>query len=175
MASKGTIALQLQINTIFKDTKSAVAELNKSLQNIKIDKSITNDFGSNLIKSIKEKGQEIQDVMQKINGTEYTGVNDKYFNDLFKSLSSKIEELKQLQDNLKQLQISNKSQDPSQDLATAKNELVSYQTELQKVTKTVDTLEERLSQLDPLDQAQAYQNVSSALQKFKAQQDAIAT
>lgn len=175
MASKGTIALQLQINTIFKDTKSAVAELNKSLQNIKIDKSITNDFGSNLIKSIKEKGQEIQDVMQKINGTEYTGVNDKYFNDLFKSLSSKIEELKQLQDNLKQLQISNKSQDPSQDLATAKNELVSYQSELQKVTKTVDTLEERLSQLDPLDQAQAYQNVSSALQKFKAQQDAIAT
>lgn len=175
MASKGTIALQLQINTIFKDTKSAVAELNKSLQNIKIDKSITNDFGSNLIKSIKEKGQEIQDVMQKINGTEYTGVNDKYFNDLFKSLSSKIEELKQLQDNLKQLQISNKSQDPSQDLATAKNELVSYQTELQKVTKTVDTLEERLSQLDPLDQAQAYQNVSSALQKFKVQQDAIAT
>lgn len=175
MASKGTIALQLQINTIFKDTKSAVAELNKSLQNIKIDKSITNDFGSNLIKSIKEKGQEIQDVMQKINGTEYTGVNDKYFNDLFKSLSSKIEELKQLQDNLKQLQISNKSQDPSQDLATAKNELVSYQTELQKVTKTVDTLGERLSQLDPLDQAQAYQNVSSALQKFKAQQDAIAT
>ena len=175
MASKGTIALQLQINTIFKDTKSAVAELNKSLQNIKIDKSITNDFGSNLIKSIKEKGQEIQDVMQKINGTEYTGVNDKYFNDLFKSLSSKIEELKQLQDNLKQLQISNKSQDPSQDLATAKNELVSYQTELQKVTKTVDTLEERLSQLDPLDQAQAYQNVSSALQKFKAQQDAMAT
>lgn len=175
MASKGTIALQLQINTIFKDTKSAVAELNKSLQNIKIDKSITNDFGSNLIKSIKEKGQEIQDVMQKINGTEYTGVNDKYFNDLFKSLSSKIEELKQLQDNLKQLQISNKSQDPSQDLATAKNELVSYQTELQKVTKTVDTFEERLSQLDPLDQAQAYQNVSSALQKFKAQQDVIAT
>lgn len=175
MASKGTVNLQLQINTAFTNVKSAVADLNKSLQNIKIDKSITNDFGSNLIKSIKEKGQEIQDVMQKINGTEYTGVNDKYFNDLFKSLSSKIEELKQLQDNLKQLQISNKSQDPSQDLATAKNELVSYQSELQKVTKTVDTLEERLSQLDPLDQAQAYQNVSSALQKFKAQQDAIAT
>ena len=175
MASKGTIALQLQIDTTFKNAKSAVAELNKSLQNIKIDKSITDNFGSNLIKSIKEKGQEIQDVMQKISGSDYTGINDKYFNDLFKSLSSKTEELKQLQDNLKQLQISNNSKDPSQDLVTAKKDLISYQTELQQVTKTVDTFEKRLSEIDPLNQAKAYQNISSALQNYKTQQDAVAT
>ena len=41
--------------------------------------------------------------------------------------------------------------------------------------KIVDTFEKRLSEVDPLNQAKAYQNISSALQNYKTQQDAVAT
>ena len=97
MASKGTVALQLQIDTTFKNAKEAVASLNKTLEGIKVNSSITNASGEKIVTDAKAKAKEIQEILNQIQGSNYNGVNDKIFNNLFKQLESKASELKTLQ------------------------------------------------------------------------------
>lgn len=170
MASKGTVNLQLQINTAFTNVKSAVADLNKSLSNIKIDKSFTNQLGEKVIDSIKKEGTELQTLMAKINGTEYNGANDKYFNELFKELNSKVKELKTLQGSMKEVSFSGQITDPSNDLAKAQADLDGYNKELAATNQLLAEAKNEQSKLSYNKNLDSYKEAEKNVQEFSKAQ-----
>lgn len=170
MASKGTVNLQLQINTAFANVKSAVADLNKSLSNIKIDKSFTNQLGEKVIDSIKKEGTELQTLMAKINGTEYNGANDKYFNELFKELNSKVKELKTLQGSMKEVSFSGQITDPSNDLAKAQADLKEYNKELAATNQLLAEAKSEQSKLSYNKNLDSYKEAEKNVQEFSKAQ-----
>ena len=170
MASKGTVNLQLQINTAFTNVKSAVADLNKSLSNIKIDKSFTNQLGEKVIDSIKKEGTELQTLMAKINGTEYNGANDKYFNELFKELNSKVKELKTLQGSMKEVSFSGQITDPSNDLAKAQADLKEYNKELAATNQLLAEAKSEQSKLSYNKNLDSYKEAEKNVQEFSKAQ-----
>ena len=170
MASKGTVNLQLQINTAFTNIKSAVADLNKSLSNIKIDKSFTNQLGEKVIDSIKKEGTELQTLMAKINGTEYNGANDKYFNELFKELNSKVKELKTLQGSMKEVSFSGQITDPSNDLAKAQTDLEEYNKELAATNQLLAEAKSEQSKLSYNKNLDSYKEAEKNVQEFSKAQ-----
>lgn len=170
MASKGTVNLQLQINTAFTNVKSAVADLNKSLSNIKIDKSFTNQLGEKVIDSIKKEGTELQTLMAKINGTEYNGANDKYFNELFKELNSKVKELKTLQNSMKEVSFSGQITDPSNDLAKAQADLDGYNKELAATNQLLAEAKNEQSKLSYNKNLDSYKEAEKNVQEFSKAQ-----
>lgn len=170
MASKGTVNLQLQINTAFTNVKSAVADLNKSLSNIKIDKSFTNQLGEKVIDSIKKEGTELQTLMAKINGTEYNGANDKYFNELFKELNSKVKELKTLQGSMKEVSFSGQITDPSNDLAKAQADLEEYNKELAATNQLLAEAKSEQSKLSYNKNLDSYKEAEKNVQEFSKAQ-----
>lgn len=175
MASKGTVNLQLQINTAFTNVKSAVADLNKSLSNIKIDKSFTDQLGGKVIDIVKKEGAELQTLMAKINGTEYNGANDKYFNGLFKELNSKVEELKTLQGLMKGVSFSSQIADPSNDLAKAQANLEKYNKELVTANQLLAEAKNEQSKLSYDKNLDKYKEAEKNVQEFsKAQVEAQA-
>lgn len=170
MASKGTVALQLQIDTTFKNAKEAVASLNKTLEGIKVNSSITNASGEKIVADAKAKAKEIQEILNQIQGSSYNGVNDKIFNNLFRQLESKASELKTLQDQLKNIDLNNQSSNPSLDLVNAQDELKSFEKELEVANQLVDEAKKKQDQLSYNKTSDAYKEVTEAVKSFTTEQ-----
>ena len=171
MASKGTVALQLQIDTTFKNAKEAVASLNKTLEGIKVNSSITNASGEKIVTDAKAKAKEIQEVLNQIQGSNYNGVNDKIFNNLFKQLESKASELKTLQDQLKNIDLDNRSSNPSLDLVNAKDELKNFEKELEVANQLVDEAKKKQDQLSYNKTSDSYREATEAVKSYTAEQN----
>lgn len=171
MASKGTIALQLQIDTTFKNAKEAVASLNKTLEGIKVNSSITNASGEKIVADAKAKAKEIQEILNQIQGSNYNGVNDKIFNNLFKQLESKASELKTLQDQLKNIDLDNQSSNPSLDLVNAQDELKNFEKELEVANQLVDEAKKKQDQLSYNKTSDSYREATEAVKSYTAEQN----
>lgn len=171
MASKGTVALQLQIDTTFKNAKEAVASLNKTLEGIKVNSSITNASGEKIVTDAKAKAKEIQEILNQIQGSNYNGVNDKIFNNLFKQLESKASELKTLQDQLKNIDLDNRSSNPSLDLVNAKDELKNFEKELEVANQLVDEAKKKQDQLSYNKTSDSYREATEAVKSYTAEQN----
>ena len=171
MASKGTIALQLQIDTTFKNAKEAVASLNKTLEGIKVNSSITNASGEKIVTDAKAKAKEIQEILNQIQGSNYNGVNDKIFNNLFKQLESKASELKTLQDQLKNIDLDNQSSNPSLDLVNAQDELKNFEKELEVANQLVDEAKKKQDQLSYNKTSDSYREATEAVKSYTAEQN----
>lgn len=171
MASKGTVALQLQIDTTFKNAKEAVASLNKTLEGIKVNSSITNASGEKIVTDAKAKAKEIQEILNQIQGSNYNGVNDKIFNNLFKQLESKASELKTLQDQLKNIDLDNRSSNPSLDLVNAKDELKNFEKELEVANQLVDEAKKKQDQLSYNKTSDSYREVTEAVKSYTVEQN----
>lgn len=171
MASKGTVALQLQIDTTFKNAKEAVASLNKTLEGIKVNSSITNASGEKIVTDAKAKAKEIQEILNQIQGSNYNGVNDKIFNNLFKQLESKASELKTLQDQLKNIDLDNQSSNPSLDLVNAQDELKNFEKELEVANQLVDEAKKKQDQLSYNKTSDSYQEATEAVKSYTAEQN----
>lgn len=171
MASKGTIALQLQIDTTFKNAKEAVASLNKTLEGIKVNSSITNASGEKIVTDAKAKAKEIQEILNQIQGSNYNGVNDKIFNNLFKQLESKASELKTLQDQLKNIDLDNRSSNPSLDLVNAQDELKNFEKELEVANQLVDEAKKKQDQLSYNKTSDSYREATEAVKSYTAEQN----
>lgn len=171
MASKGTVALQLQIDTTFKNAKEAVASLNKTLEGIKVNSSITNASGEKIVTDAKAKAKEIQEILNQIQGSNYNGVNDKIFNNLFKQLESKASELKTLQDQLKNIDLDNQSSNPSLDLVNAQDELKNFEKELEVANQLVDEAKKKQDQLSYNKTSDSYREATEAVKSYTAEQN----
>lgn len=171
MASKGTVALQLQIDTTFKNAKEAVASLNKTLEGIKVNSSITNASGEKIVTDAKAKAKEIQEILNQIQGSNYNGVNDKIFNNLFKQLESKASELKALQDQLKNIDLDNQSSNPSLDLVNAQDELKNFEKELEVANQLVDEAKKKQDQLSYNKTSDSYREATEAVKSYTAEQN----
>lgn len=171
MASKGTVALQLQIDTTFKNAKEAVASLNKTLEGIKVNSSITNASGEKIVTDAKAKAKEIQEILNQIQGSNYNGVNDKIFNNLFKQLESKASELKTLQDQLKNIDLNNQSSNPSLDLVNAQDELKNFEKELEVANQLVDEAKKKQDQLSYNKTSDSYREATEAVKSYTAEQN----
>lgn len=171
MASKGTVALQLQIDTTFKNAKEAVASLNKTLEGIKVNSSITNASGEKIVTDAKAKAKEIQEILNQIQGSNYNGVNDKIFNNLFKQLESKASELKTLQDQLKNINLDNQSSNPSLDLVNAQDELKNFEKELEVANQLVDEAKKKQDQLSYNKTSDSYREATEAVKSYTAEQN----
>ena len=171
MASKGTIALQLQIDTTFKNAKEAVASLNKTLEGIKVNSSITNASGEKIVTDAKAKAKEIQEILNQIQGSNYNGVNDKIFNNLFKQLESKASELKTLQDQLKNIDLDNQSSNPSLDLVNAQGELKNFEKELEVANQLVAEAKKKQDQLSYNKTSDSYREATEAVKSYTAEQN----
>ena len=171
MASKGTVALQLQIDTTFKNAKEAVASLNKTLEGIKVNSSITNASGEKIVTDAKAKAKEIQEILNQIQGSNYNGVNDKIFNNLFKQLESKASELKTLQDQLKNIDLDNRSSNPSLDLVNAKDELKNFEKELEVANQLVDEAKKKQDQLSYNKTSDSYREATEAVKSYTVEQN----
>lgn len=171
MASKGTVALQLQIDTTFKNAKEAVASLNKTLEGIKVNSSITNASGEKIVTDAKAKAKEIQEILNQIQGSNYNGVNDKIFNNLFKQLESKASELKTLQDQLKNIDLDNRSSNPSLDLVNAQDELKNFEKELEVANQLVDEAKKKQDQLSYNKTSDSYREATEAVKSYTAEQN----
>lgn len=171
MASKGTVALQLQIDTTFKNAKEAVASLNKTLEGIKVNSSITNASGEKIVTDAKAKAKEIQEILNQIQGSNYNGVNDKIFNNLFKQLESKASELKTLQDQLKNIDLDNQSSNPSLDLVNAQDELKNFEKELEVANQLVDEAKKKQDQLNYNKTSDSYREATEAVKSYTAEQN----
>lgn len=171
MASKGTVALQLQIDTTFKNAKEAVASLNKTLEGIKVNSSITNASGEKIVTDAKAKAKEIQEILNQIQGSNYNGVNDKIFNNLFKQLESKASELKTLQNQLKNIDLDNRSSNPSLDLVNAKDELKNFEKELEVANQLVDEAKKKQDQLSYNKTSDSYREATEAVKSYTAEQN----
>lgn len=171
MASKGTVALQLQIDTTFKNAKEAVASLNKTLEGIKVNSSITNASGEKIVTDAKAKAKEIQEILNQIQGSNYNGVNDKIFNNLFKQLESKASELKTLQDQLKNIDLDNQSSNPSLDLVNAQNELKNFEKELEVANQLVDEAKKKQDQLSYNKTSDSYREATEAVKSYTVEQN----
>lgn len=171
MASKGTVALQLQIDTTFKNAKEAVASLNKTLEGIKVNSSITNASGEKIVTDAKAKAKEIQEILNQIQGSNYNGVNDKIFNNLFKQLESKASELKTLQDQLKNIDLDNQSSNPSLDLVNAQDELKNFEKELEVANQLVDEAKKKQDQLSYNKTSDSYREATEAVKSYTVEQN----
>lgn len=166
MASKGTVALQLQIDTTFKNAKEAVANLNKTLSGIKIDQKILNSSGTAIIEQTKTKAKEIQDILNQIQGKNYTGVNNKFFNDLFKQLDTKAIELKSLQDKLSGINFNTNVKNPTADLDQAKKDLQVYNENLQTATQLLNELKQKQAQQTYNPESNGYKQTTADIEKY---------
>ena len=128
MASKGTIQLQLQIDTTFKNIKSEVDSLNQALKGIKFDNKA---FGSGIVDSVKNQTAEIKNTLQSITNFQFNGGNTKVWNALVQDFRNQANDLRQLYNQLSSIQLPDTSKIVNQGagLAEAQKELANLKNE----------------------------------------------
>ena len=92
MASKGTINLQLNIDTQFKNVNTAVANFQKALSNIKIDNNFLNVSG--IANTFQTQIEEIQKSLSQASTFELSGSSLNEYQDLLKSIQNQYSSLK---------------------------------------------------------------------------------
>lgn len=92
MASKGTINLQLNIDTQFKNVNTAVANFQKALSNIKIDNNFLNVNG--IANTFQTQIEEIQKSLSQASTFELSGSSLNEYQDLLKSIQNQYSSLK---------------------------------------------------------------------------------
>lgn len=128
MASKGTIQLQLQIDTTFKNIKSEVDSLNQALKGIKFDNKA---FGSGIVDSVKNQTAEIKNTLQSITNFQFNGGNTKVWNALVQDFRNQANDLRQLYNQLSSIQLPDTSKiiNEGAGLAEAQKELANLKNE----------------------------------------------
>ena len=92
MASKGTINLQLNIDTQFKNVNTAVANFQKTLSNIKIDNNFLNVSG--IANTFQTQIEEIQKSLSQASTFELSGSSLNEYQNLLKSIQNQYSSLK---------------------------------------------------------------------------------
>lgn len=92
MASKGTINLQLNIDTQFKNVNTAITNFQKALSNIKIDNNFLNVSG--IANTFQTQIEEIQKSLSQASTFELSGSSLNEYQDLLKSIQNQYSSLK---------------------------------------------------------------------------------
>lgn len=92
MASKGTINLQLNIDTQFKNVNTAITNFQKALSNIKIDNNFLNVSG--IANTFQTQIEEIQKSLSQASTFELSGSSLNEYQNLLKSIQNQYSSLK---------------------------------------------------------------------------------